>query len=178
MGFGPAGLVGLAETRRLAEECRRQCLADIDPIGARGETGYGWRPTPTRCSATCPCRWSLEPIWSAKTETASRLRGGIKAVLDWATTRGHRQGENPARWRGHLENLLPARTKVQKVRHHAALPHPEIDGFMAELKRQDGITALALRFLILTAARTGEVLGARWEKIDSARGPGRSRPGA
>jgi integrase len=110
----------------------------------------------------------LEPIWAAKTETASRLRGRIEAVLDWATTRGHRQGENPARWRGHLENLLPAPTKVQKVRHHAALPYSEIGAFMADLQRQEGIAALALRFLILTAARTGEVLGARWDEIDAA----------
>jgi integrase len=110
----------------------------------------------------------LEPIWAAKTETASRLRGRIEAVLDWATTRGHRQGENPARWRGHLENRLPAPTKVQKVRHHAALPYSEIGAFMADLQRQEGIAALALRFLILTAARTGEVLCARWDEIDTA----------
>jgi hypothetical protein len=96
----------------------------------------------------------LEPIWAVKTETASRLRGRIEAVLDWATTRGHRQGENPARWRGHLENLLPASGKVRKVRHHAALPYSEISAFMAMLNSQDGVAALALRFLILTAAHT------------------------
>lgn len=108
----------------------------------------------------------LQPIWAEKTETASRLRGRIESVLDFASARGWRTGENPARWRGHLDNLLPARAKVQKVDHHAALPWREIGAFMATLAKQPGTAALALRFGILTASRTGEVIGARWGEID------------
>lgn len=103
---------------------------------------------------------ALEPIWNTKTETATRLRGRIEAVLDWATVREHRQGDNPARWRGHLDKVLPQRAKVQKVQHHASLPYVEIGAFMARLREQDNTSALALEFLILTAARTGEVIGA------------------
>jgi integrase len=109
---------------------------------------------------------AIEPIWNTKPETAGRVRGRIESVLDWAKARGYRDGENPARWKGHLDNLLPARSKVRRVEHHAALPYPEIAGFMAELRRQDGTAARALEFLILTAARTGEVIGARWSEID------------
>jgi integrase len=109
---------------------------------------------------------ALEPIWSAKTETASRVRGRIEAILDWAKVRGYRGGENPARWRGHLDSLLPARSKVRKVEHHAALPFTEIGAFMAQLREQSSTAARALEFTILTAARTGEVLGARWGEID------------
>jgi integrase len=109
---------------------------------------------------------ALEPIWKAKPETASRLRGRIEAVLDWATVRGYRKGENPARWRGHLDKLLPARAKIQKVEHHPALPYGEIGDFMVSLRSQEGIAARALEFLILTAARTGEIIGARWDEVD------------
>ena len=104
----------------------------------------------------------------AKPETAGRVRGRIESVLDWATARGYRQGENPARWRGHLENLLPKKSKVRRVEHHAALPYAEIAAFMAELRKQEGVAARALEFAILTAARTGEVIGARWDEIDLA----------
>jgi integrase len=110
----------------------------------------------------------LEPIWQVNTDTASRDRGRIEAVLDWAAARGFRQGENPARWKGHLENLLPARGKISRVQHHAALPFTEIGPLMAELRRQQGAAARALELLILTAGRTGEVLGARWSEIDLA----------
>ena len=124
---------------------------------------------------------ALEPIWTTKPETASRVRGRIESILDWATARGYRQGENPARWRGHLENLLPKRSKVRRVEHHAALPYAEIGAFMAELRQQEGIAARALEFAILTAARTGEVLGARWDEIDLAERrldrPGRAHEG-
>jgi integrase len=109
---------------------------------------------------------ALEPIWQAKPETASRLRGRIEAVLDWATVRGYRKGDNPARWRGHLDKLLPARSKVRKVEHHPALPYDELADFVGVLRSQEGIAARALEFLILTAARTGEVIGARWGEID------------
>jgi integrase len=108
----------------------------------------------------------LEPIWSVKPETASRLRGRIEAILDWAKVRGLRTGENPARWRGHLDHLLPARSRVRKVKHHAALPYPQISTYLEELRAQTGVAAKGLEFLILTAARTGEVIGARWDEID------------
>jgi integrase len=108
----------------------------------------------------------LSPLWAAKPETASRVRGRIESVLDYAGTHGWRSGENPARWRGHLENVLPRRAKVRKVEHHAALPWGQIGAFMVDLAKQEGVAALALRFAILTAARTGEVIGARWSEID------------
>jgi integrase len=109
---------------------------------------------------------ALEPIWQTKPETASRLRGRIEAVLDWAKVRGFREGENPARWRGHLDKLLPARSKVRKVEHHPALPYDELADFVAVLRSQEGIAARALEFLMLTATRTGEVIGARWDEVD------------
>jgi len=111
---------------------------------------------------------AVEPIWYSKPETASRVRGRIEAVLDWATARAYRQGENPARWRGHLENLLPNKTKLHRVEHHAALPYAEIGKFMAGLRQREGISARALEFAILTAARTGEVTGARWDEVNRA----------
>ncbi|KQP80636.1 integrase [Methylobacterium sp. Leaf117] len=109
---------------------------------------------------------AIEPIWATKSETASRLRGRIESVLDWATTRGYRRGENPARWKGHLQNLLPKRSKVRRVAHHAALPYSEMASFMAELRTREVVVARALEFTILTAARTGEAMGARWVEID------------
>jgi integrase len=108
----------------------------------------------------------LEPIWAAKPETASRLRGRIESILDWAKVRGYREGENPARWRGHLDKLLPARSKVRKVEHHAALPYDELPGFLVALREHQGFVARALEFTILTAARTGETMGARWNEFD------------
>lgn len=108
----------------------------------------------------------LEPMWTTKPETAGRVRGRIESILDWAKARGYRTGENPARWRGHLDKLLPARFKVRRVEHHAALPYAELPGFLATLREQEGIAARALEFAILTAARTGEVIGARWEEMD------------
>lgn len=108
----------------------------------------------------------LEPIWQTHTETAARLRGRIEAVLDWATVRGYRQGENPARWRGHLAQLLAAPRKVARVVNYAALPWAEAPGFMAQLRRMEGVSPQALAFLILTAARSAEVRGATWDEID------------
>ena len=108
----------------------------------------------------------LEPIWNTKTETASRLRGRIESVLDWATVRKYRVGENPARWKGHLDNLLPARAKVQKTQHHPALPYDEMGAFMAALRAVDGTSAKALEFTILTATRTSEAICAAWDEID------------
>ena len=108
----------------------------------------------------------LEPLWTTKTETASRLRGRIESVLNYATARGYRKGDNPARWRGHLDKLLATPSKVAKVEHHAALPYSEIGGFVVELRQQAGMGARALEFAILTAARSGEVRGATLAEVD------------
>jgi integrase len=108
----------------------------------------------------------LTPVWTAKPETAARLRGRIEAVLDYAAARDWRTGQNPARWRGHLSNLLPRRSKVARVEHHAALPWGEMGAFMTRLRSQPGTAARALEFVVLTATRTGETLGARWSEID------------
>lgn len=108
----------------------------------------------------------LEPIWATKTETASRVRGRIESILDWATVRNYRQGPNPARWKGHLQMTFPAKNKVAKIKHFAALPYAELPGFMAELREADTVAARALEFCILTAARTGETREARWDEID------------
>lgn len=108
----------------------------------------------------------LMPIWESKTETATRLRGRIECVLDWATFSKFRDGLNPARWKGHLDNSLAKPNKVSKVIHHAALPYTEIGPFMADLRLREGSGAKALEFAILTAARSGEVRGATWDEID------------
>jgi integrase len=109
---------------------------------------------------------ALEPIWTEKNETASRLRGRIELVLDWATARGLREGLNPARWRGHLDKLLAKPSKVNGREHHAALPVGDVGAFMARLREVEGMGARALEFAILTAARSGEVRGAKWTEID------------
>jgi integrase len=214
MGLGSISIVGLAEARKVAHECRRLLFEGIDPLerkragrsAAALETakaitfrqcaeGYiaahkaGWRDhksqqqweqslaayvyprfgaLPVQTVDVALVMKALEPLWTEKPETASRVRGRIESVLDWATARGYRTGENPARWRGHLENLLPKRSKVARVEHHPALPYPEIAAFMAELRQQEGVAARALEFAILTAARSGEVLGARWSEFDIA----------
>jgi len=110
----------------------------------------------------------IEPIWTVKAETASRVRGRIEAVLDYAGSRGWRAGDNPARWRGHVQNLLPSRAKIARVEHHAALPWAAIGTFMADLAGQSGTGARALAFTILTACRTSEAVNARWSEIDLA----------
>ena len=127
---------------------------------------FGSIPVSTVDTALVMKALERDKLWTTKSETASRLRGRIESVIDWATARGYRQGENPARWKGHLDQLLPARSKVAKVEHHAALPYSEIGGFFATLKEQEGIAVKALEFAILTAARTGEVIGAKWGEID------------
>jgi integrase len=109
----------------------------------------------------------IEPLWSTKTETAGRVRARIETVLDWAKARGYRIGENPARWRGHLDQLLPKKSKVRKVRHHPALPHDELGAFMQDLRAREGVATAALEFLILTVGRTNEVIGARWSEVDA-----------
>ena len=109
---------------------------------------------------------ALTPIWKTKTETATRLRGRIESVLDWASVRKYRSGDNPARWKGHLDMLLPAPGKVQKVVHHRALPIDAMPAFMSELRKREGTAARALEFTILCAARSGEVRGATWGEMD------------
>ena len=108
----------------------------------------------------------IEPIWTTKTETASRLRGRIESVLDWATVRGYRGGDNPARWRGHLDKLLPRPSLVARVKHHPALPYTEVGAFMQQLREDPGVASRALEFTILTAARTNEVIQAEWSEFD------------
>ena len=121
---------------------------------------------PVRDIATDDVLRVLRPIWSKKPETASRLRGRIEVILDAAAAEGVRSGDNPARLRGHLSTLLPDHAKVAKVRHHPALPWTQIGKFITELRARVGMSARALEFAILTAARTGEVRGAQWSEID------------
>lgn len=109
---------------------------------------------------------TLKPIWTQKTETASRLRGRIASVLDWATVCHYREGLNPARWKGHLDKTLAAPNKVTRKKHFAALPWTEMPGFMAELRKREGISARALEFGILCASRSAEIRGALWSEID------------
>ena len=116
----------------------------------------------------------LEPLWKEKPETASRVRQRVERVLSWAEVRGFREGDNPAAWRGHLDHLLPARSKVRKVRHHPALPYDQIGVFMTALRKLNSISARALEFTILCAVRTGDITGdqanekpgARWDQVD------------
>jgi integrase len=112
----------------------------------------------------------LEPIWATKPETASRVRGRIEHILDYARVRGYRAGENPARWRGHLDKLLPTALNRKHRRHHAALPYEEIGEFIQKLRAQEGSAARALEFAILTAARTQEVIGATPDELEAEKG--------
>ncbi|MHC2019979.1 tyrosine-type recombinase/integrase [Methylobacterium sp. CM6247] len=125
---------------------------------------------PVRGVDTALVMRAVEPIWTSKSETAGRVRGRIEAVLDWASTRGYRMGENPARWKGHLANLLPKQSRVRQVEHHPTLPFAEVPAFLRSVANQPGTAARALAFVILTATRTGEVIGARWAEIDCAAG--------
>jgi integrase len=108
----------------------------------------------------------LEPIWGTIPDTAARLRGRIESIWDWAKVKAFCEGENPARWRGHLDKLLPKKSKVRKPKHHTALPYREMPAFLVEVRKQQGIAARALEFTVLTAVRSGEALGARWSEID------------
>jgi hypothetical protein len=108
----------------------------------------------------------IRPIWTSKTETASRVRGRIESVLGFATVSKYRSGDNPARWTDHLEHVLPAKADVAKVVHHAALPYADLPAFMMALRQRQGTAARALEFTILTAARTGEAIGAQWNEIN------------
>jgi len=108
----------------------------------------------------------LTPIWTTKTETAKRVQTRIENILDYATAHNYRASPNPARWRGHLDMLLPKPSNVKVVKHHPAMPFTEVPAFMAELAANGSVSALALRLLIMTATRTSEVLGAKWEEIN------------
>jgi integrase len=110
----------------------------------------------------------VEPIWQDKPETASRVRGRIETLLDAAKARGYREGENPARWRGHIAQILPARAKLSRG-HHKAMPYSKLPEFMGALRAREAMAALALEFVILTATRTSEVLGAKWDEVDLAK---------
>lgn len=123
------------------------------------------RAMPVDSIATDDVLAILKPIWTEKAETASRVRGRIEKVLDAARAKGFRDGENPARWRGHLDHLLPRQSKLARG-HHAAMPYEEVAAFIGKLRAKEATAALALEFCILTAARSGEVLGARWSEID------------
>lgn len=109
---------------------------------------------------------AIEPIWTTRAETAARVRGRIESILDWARVRGYRDGENPARWRGHLDKLLPARSKVAKVKHHPAMAINALPAFVAALRGKSVVSAMALEFTTLTASRTGEVIAATWAEFD------------
>src|SRR5262245_8476067 len=111
---------------------------------------------------------ALEEPWRDIPETASRLRSRVESVLDWARVHGYRSGENPARWKGHLDNLLPGRKKRERVQHLAALPYRDVPAFMRRLRRHDEIEAAALEFVILTCARANEAAGADWSEIEQA----------
>jgi len=126
-----------------------------------GEHAQDLCPTSDRTQAG-----GRHPLWIGKTETAKRLRARIENILDYAAARQYRNPLNPARWRGHLDKLLPKPSQVRTVRHHPAMPYPEVPAFMAELAGDGSVPALALRFLILTATRTSEVLHAQWGEID------------
>ena len=123
------------------------------------------RAKPVDTIATDDVLAVLKPIWSTKAETASRVRGRIEKVLDAAKAKGFREGENPARWRGHLDHLLPKPSKLARG-HHPAMPYENVAGFVAELRKREASAALALELCILTAARSGEILGMRWPEID------------
>jgi integrase len=160
------------------QECAQAYIAAHRAGWRNGKHAAQWEATlatyagpvigglPVRAIDTALVMEVINPLWVTKPETASRLRGRIERVLDWARVRGYRGGDNPARWRGHLNHLLPSRDKVRKVKHHTALPFAEVPSFLVVLCQQQSITARALEFAILTAGRTSEVLGARWSEVD------------
>jgi integrase len=169
------------EARRSSEgasfgECADQLIASMRPSWRNDKHAAQWEMTlrdyaaalrrlPVDKVATDDVLAVLKPLWHYKPETASRLRGRIERVLDAAKAQGLRSGENPARWRGHLDHLLPKRQKLTRG-HHAAMSYTDLPAFMEDLQAREGTAARALEFAILTAGRSGEVLGARWEELD------------
>lgn len=178
---GRAARSALAASRASAmtfEQCASAYIAVKEAEWANAKHGQQWRNTLKTYAYPVVSKLLvrdigqthilriLEPIWSTKTETATRLRGRIESVLDWATVRGYREGGNPARWKGHLDKLMAMPGKIKNVEHHAALPYVDIGAFWLALQQHEGMGALALQFTILTAARSGEVRGASWSEID------------
>ena len=174
----------IADGRKLAEptfgECADRLLASMESSWRNDKHRKQWHMTLERYAA--PIREKrvsevevgdvlgvLKPLWQSRPETASRLRGRIERVLNYAKTHGWRSGENPALWRGHLQNVLPARQKLTRG-HHAAMPYRDVPAFVQELREKKAMSARALEILILTAARTGEVFGATWDEIDLEQG--------
>jgi integrase len=160
------------------EQCARSFIASHELGWKSDKTRRQWRTTlntyvypvlgalPVQAIDTGLVLKVLEPVWTQKPTMASHVRANIESVLNWAKARGYRSGENPAAWRGHLDHLLPASSKVRRVQHHTALPYAEIPPFMEQVRARDGITPRALEFTILTASRIGEALGARWGEVD------------
>ncbi|MBS0355353.1 MAG: tyrosine-type recombinase/integrase [Proteobacteria bacterium] len=171
--------VKLEQARRMTfKQCAEACIEALRPGWKNPKHGQQWENTlsaytypiigdlPVADVDTPLVVKCLGPIWTTKNETASRLRGRIEVILDWAKVNKLRSGENPARWKGHLDKLLAAPTKVQKAGHHAALPYAQMGEFMQGLRTKEGMGARALEFAILTATRSGEVRGAKWSEID------------
>jgi integrase len=163
------------------DECAKQYIAAHERSWKNGKHVAQWRSTlktyaspvigklPVNSVTSDHVLRILTPIWHTKTETASRVRGRIESVLDWAAspTRRYREGENPARWRGHLDKELAKPSKIKNTRHHPALPYGQMGHFMQELSKRRGVTARCLEFTILTAVRTSESIRARWDEIDA-----------
>nr|WP_319796565.1 integrase arm-type DNA-binding domain-containing protein [Nitrobacter sp.] len=164
------------------DECASRYIAANKPGWKNTKHGDQWTNTlkayaspvigrlPARDVTTDHVIKILTPIWSTKSETASRVRSRIELVLDWAKVHGHRDGENPARWRGHLDQILPKRSKVRRVVHHPALPFAEMPAFMDALRSRRGLSARALEFTILTAARTNKIIGVTWAEMNLGAG--------
>jgi integrase len=160
------------------DEAARQCIAAKSPEWRNAKHAQQWENTiktyaspalgalPVNSVDTSHVMRVLEPIWITKTETATRVRQRIEKIIDYAKARGYFSGENPARLEGNLRELLPSASKTKRVKHFGALPYKEIHNFVESLRKQPGVAPLALEYLILTAARTSEVTGAKWEETD------------
>lgn len=160
------------------EQCAVQCLKDRSAAFSCNKHAAQWGATlvtyayphigdlPVGDVTTAGVRKCLDPIWATKTETATRVRQRIEAVIDWAKAHGHRKGDNPAAWKGHLQGVMAAPRKITKVVHHPALPIDDLPGFMAALGTHNGVAAQALQLLILTATRTTEITNASWAEVD------------
>jgi integrase len=170
-----------AEARAMTfRQCAEECIKSHSDGWKNAKHAAQWRSTLKTYAypvlgdiavddiATAHVVRALQPIWKEKPETASRVRGRIEKVLGWATVRGFRSGDNPARWRGHLQELFAAKGKIRPVNHHAALPYTDVPAFMADLRSRNSLSAGALEFTVLTAVRTGETIGATWDEIDFA----------
>jgi integrase len=158
-------------------ECAERYISAKEHEWTNAKHAQQWRNTLNTHASDINCKYVgainfndvlhvLEPIWKEKPETANRVRGRIEKVLDWATVRNYRKGDNPARWKGNLDAILPSTQKLKGEKHHASLPYKQIGTFMADLRKREGAAARCLEFLILTGARTNEAIGAEWSEID------------